>query len=69
MKACVWLYESGVSESYHDGGGVLVIADSVEGAKRLVPRFHNAPPVGDPDRVWDIDAEPEVIVFEDEGCC
>jgi hypothetical protein len=69
MKACIWLYESGVSDSYHDGGGVLVIAGSAEEARRRVPRFHDQPPVGEPDRIWDISAEPEVIVFRDEGCC
>lgn len=76
MKAFLWEYLSNVTHSYHNGGAVLVIAESLEDAKAQVPRVRDEyagdptpEPVGEPDYVWPIEAEPAVFVFEDSGCC
>ena len=68
---CVWRDVDYITMSWHDGGGVVVVADSVEQAMALVPRIGNhAEPVGQPDHVWTSnDAEPGVIIFPDAGCC
>lgn len=70
MKACLWEYVGAATHSYHDGAAVLIVAESVEQAKGQVPRIgKEAEPVGEPDRVWDVTAEPEVFIFPDSGCC
>lgn len=75
MKIFIWQCAGGVTENYHDEGGVVVLAPSLEEARKLLPGA-----IGDgitpecsayteePDHVLDVDA-PFAITFKDAGCC
>jgi hypothetical protein len=68
----VWEYVSGLTNNYHDGGGCLVIADSMEAARSLlISSGAKSGLVGIcPDYTASVDAiEDKVIIFPDAGCC
>ena len=84
--AFLWSEPDGrVSDSWHDGGSVLIIAATVEDARaawdahwRALKPYYDADGkhwtaavAGAPDRAWPIagGAEPEVLVFPNAGCC
>lgn len=81
MNVYVWDYLKRMSDSYHDDGGVVVVAESVEKARELLRTKdeHGYTPVpGDSDV---FDREPEVtyptagevaarvFTFPNAGCC
>ena len=83
MKVFIWQMLDKVSNSYHEGGGLVVIAESLERAialaeapqpKRYLPDETEegvAVVNDDPTRVIDCaDDEAEgVFIFPDAGCC
>lgn len=70
MKLFIWEYVVGITNNYHDGGGVVIIADEYERAWREewpnwdgdVPEPDRTIPVGD-------DEQTGVYIFADAGCC
>lgn len=83
MNVYIWDYVSPLSLAYHDGGAVLVVADSVSGARDLwlhsdeaqEIRAHGGNPdttlAGGPDHVIPTveTEEARVMFFLDTGCC
>ncbi len=70
----VWESVSGLTEQYHDGGGVLVIAGSLELARELLAKSVPDPKACDaltdpPDFTAPVVAEDRVTIFPDAGCC
>ncbi len=73
-KMFIWENVGGLTESYHDGGGVLVIAGSLDAARERLKAdnvkkdsevFSQEPSYSVP-----VDAaEDTVIIFPDAGCC
>jgi hypothetical protein len=75
MKLFVWNDVDGVSHNYHDGGGVVVIAETLDRAREIiVSEGRSKPDCGalkaDPDLVRDCAAGEEYIaIHPDAGCC
>lgn len=68
MKVFVWEYVNHLTWDYHDGGGLLVVAESLERAKEVagVKEFPSDPP----DFTFETtETEERYIVFGDSGCC
>lgn len=70
----VWESVGDLTENYHDGGGVLVIADNLELARELLAK--SVPSGCDafrqpPDFTASVakETEDKVTVFPDAGCC
>jgi hypothetical protein len=70
----VFQYNAQVSENYHSGGGLMVIAKDEEHVKEL---FENEKYIKIEDDEWNSvvvyelknDEEPKIFVFPDAGCC
>jgi hypothetical protein len=79
MKIYIWTYLEGVTNNYHDGGGVVIITNrdpqEVWDDCREKPRadfWGDCPELELPeaDIVYTVDAtEEKIIVFPDTGCC
>lgn len=77
MNIFIWERAYGVTDAYHDGGAVLVVAENVTRARELWLQYAAEGALErdalscSPDREWTTDAsyEPEVLVFKDSGCC
>lgn len=73
MKLFIWQYVDHVSSRYHDGGGLVVAALSLDEARKKVQDA--LPECGalkdEPDHVVDIvSAESDMfLVFPNAGCC
>ena len=67
MKLFIWESLDGLTDSYHDGGGLVVVAEDLDKAKTMNEA------IGDnlPDKVYDLKGKNEeaVYVFPDSGCC
>lgn len=74
MKVFVFEYIDKVSEEYHEGGGLLIVAKTEERAKELINAEEY---VNVTAKEWTEvvvidampDAEERLIVFPDAGCC
>lgn len=77
MKIFIWSYVGGLTSNYHDGGGLMVAAPSLEAARVLMRDNANIPSAcgayhDAPTHAWDLtdDAlESTVLSFPDAGCC
>lgn len=83
MYAYLWTDTAPVSDHYHDGGGLLIIAYDIEAARALwlsgevEKQFptdsddREAATENLPARVWQVPSgtTPEVFTFPDSGCC
>lgn len=75
MKIFIWKDVEKVSESYHSGGGLVVIAESIDRAKHLSRETgYIQDPLPTPDMIMALHPmhrnDPEqLIVFPDAGCC
>lgn len=67
MKLFIWDYLCELTDSYHNGGGLVVVAEDLDKAKALNGAIGDNPP----DRVYDLKGKNEeaVYVFPDSGCC
>lgn len=70
MKLFVFDELDGLTNNYHDGGGLIVVAKSLAGAKKVNPNIGDAKP----DKVFDLAEKHESdagyeVVFPDAGCC
>jgi hypothetical protein len=70
MKMFIWEYVSELTVSYHDGGGVVVVASTLERARELLPPNCSAVKE-DPGAVYVLagPVEERVYAFPDAGCC
>lgn len=71
----VWENVCELTNNYHDGGGVVIVANDLESARQLLKESIplnskcNALKV-DPDYVTSVTAEKdEIFIFPDAGCC
>lgn len=72
MKLFLWYYLDHVSSRFHEQGGLVVIADSLDRAKEIaIEKDCHIRIDCPPDKVFTLleAAEEEVIVFPDAGCC
>ncbi len=67
MKMFIWQSVSGLTDSYHDGGGLAVVAASLEQAWLLAPAAKDE----QPDKTYNLadSVDEEVFIFPDQGCC
>lgn len=67
MRMFVWEYIGGLTDRWHSGGGLMVVAETVERAREIAPGNTS----GEPDAVYELEGEPEekVFIFPDSGCC
>jgi hypothetical protein len=61
---------SGLTDSYHDGGGLIVVAESLEEAQKVNPAIGKT----NPDKVFDLPKKYDKeagyqCIFPDSGCC
>lgn len=73
-KIFIWENLSKVSNSYHSGGGLVIIAEDLEEAKSLAQadgniKFEEGELNSFKEFVVMGEATSEVIVFPDAGCC
>lgn len=82
MNVYIWVSINNVSDSYHDDGGLLVVAESLESARAMLAdssrgdKYLRAlPPECDalkvePEYIWPLASavEPVIIVFPNAGC-
>ena len=74
MKMFVFEYNGQVSENYHAGGGLMVIAKDKDHVNELIKKEEY---IEIKDSEWEDvivydlknDEEPRVFVFPDAGCC
>ena len=73
MNIYIWEYVEGLTENYHDGGGLLIVDESLEAARE---QFKIAYPdqqceclTSGPDHIWPTEADSICIRFRDAGCC
>ena len=75
MKMFVWESVGGLTCNYHDGGGVLVIAEDLERARKVLLNtdgisIHCEALDDVPDFSASVDCQEEkVMTFPDAGCC
>jgi hypothetical protein len=65
----VWENVGGLTGNYHDGGGTVVIAESLDAARQLLPPGCDAikeEPSFTASVVCEVD---QVFIFPDAGCC
>lgn len=79
MKTYIWQYLDGLTDDYHDGGGLVIVTDRKPRAALIAsiePKWthlvgkYEALDLSHPDLVLDTPAANEVVyVFPDRGCC
>lgn len=78
MNVYVWDYIcAGLTSSWHSGGGVLAVAETVDAARELIRgAAKNVEDIEDdlakePEHTWSVtdNAVSEVVIFADMGCC
>lgn len=72
MKLFIWEDVRVSSESYHDHGGVVIVAEDPDGAEKAwIDSQQQVPfPSAPPDHAYEVVASaPKVLVFPDAGCC
>jgi len=75
MKLFVWNYVERASDNYHDCGGIVVIADSLERAREIVAERTGKDDkpceamTKIPDLTRDCEGPEYVAIHPDAGCC
>ena len=76
MKAYVYNYVDGLTDNWHDGGGLLIITEGdPQQALNLELAGHEpykqAPTLPEPDAIYKVHKgqEEKVFIFPDSGCC
>ena len=77
MKVFVWNYVSRLTDNYHDGGGLVICASSLEDARsawqqQACSETKNCTMMTvEPDHVveCDPDSAPFISIHQDAGCC
>lgn len=70
MNLYVWNGIGGITDNYHDGGGLMIIAEDLAAASELL---RGVTPLKDfpkpPDLVRECNGPSEIKVFPNAGCC
>lgn len=70
MTIFIWEQVDRVSGSYHDGGGMAIIATDLNSARSMIDRPDCEAHTKPPDFTAEIQADsPRIWVFPDAGCC
>lgn len=79
MQLYIWENVSEfLTDSYHDGGGLAIVAENLPRARELFLAKATSPDKRkcevlsrDPDELYNVDAEAKekVFIFPDAGCC
>lgn len=74
MYTFIWEYVNGLTDNYHDGGGLIINAQSLEDARNsFKEEFPNMNECScfteEPDHVFPTQGDHLVIRFQDAGCC
>lgn len=73
VKVFIWDSIETITDAYHDGGALLIIAENLEHAQRLWDSERGERPLlkvlPEPTHQWPIEASPQVMVFPNAGCC
>ena len=75
MKLFIWRNLRQVTDRYHDDGGVVVVAETLQAARALIPRVvrdgDTEMAIGAPDAEYELRGSdtPRAFVFPDSGCC
>lgn len=75
MKTYIWQYVAGITSSWHDGGGIVIITSRPynEVWKEYLIECEEeveCQELPEPDLIYECSAlEEKVFVFEDAGCC
>lgn len=71
MKAFLWHQIDKVSDNYHEGGGVIIVAETIDRAREIALVGDEKMSIdGEPDYIFDSDLiEEKVIPFPNAGCC
>ena len=73
MKTYIWQYVVGITDNWHDGGGIVIITSrSYNDAwkEHLAEKEVECKELPEPDLSYECNAlEEKVFLFEDAGCC
>jgi hypothetical protein len=83
MQLFIWQCVSNLTNRYHDGGGLVIVAQNLDAARELLRQTDGVltERIGDIDRCCAFDIAPNVVyelhpdttpsvrVFPDAGCC
>lgn len=62
----LWNYVRDLTSSWHNGGGIVVVAESLERARKIAPGDLRE----EPDKTYEVgEAAEEFFIFPDAGCC
>lgn len=78
MKQYIYDYVHGITDAWHDGGGLVII--TAGGPQEALNRYYADNPLEDdkiipllrePDHIYELAGTPEerVLIFPDIGCC
>ena len=69
MKLFIWMRINGVTASYHNEGGLAILADTIDSARSMIECSDAKKK--DPDIIYEVVGknDPIVLVFPDAGCC
>lgn len=74
MKVFIWEYIENLTDSWHSGGGLVIVAEQAPATYESVNEWNgrshtiNLP---EPDHTYELagDVAPQEFVFPDSGCC
>lgn len=69
MNLFVWEYVSKLTDNYHDGGGCVVIAETLEAARLTLPLDCSAQKESPSFTCQVNTSEAKTFIFRDAGCC
>lgn len=66
MKAYIFNYVDDITHNYHSGGGLVVVAETLERVREMFPQTANQ----EPDDILETTEKFEKeFIFPDAGCC
>lgn len=73
MKLFMWDYVGNATSNYHDEGGIVVIAETLERAREMISsdkeREKCEALTKEPDLVRECEGPEHISVHKDAGCC
>lgn len=72
MKLFVWTDVVWVSNNYHNDGGIIVIAETLDRAREMLPTFEDGvceAKTKEPDLIRECEGPEYIEVHPNAGCC
>lgn len=73
MKLFIWDYVSNATGNYHDEGGIIVIAETLDRAREMIGAAKEREAcealTKDPDLTRECEGPEHIAVHQDAGCC